>query len=467
MFLLCLVVSIGSARAHTNSSLTINSYTPSTGLAGTATTLNFTYSIFHVGHNPAIEPVWRVLLGATVVASGTNPHPNTGSGNETYTETVGITIPPTSTPGTYTITIQTLHSPNGTNGCSFTTNNSCRRTATATYTIPANASDMSIDLSGLPTTADLNQPYTGSFTCTNSTAATNAATVASCAIGGLPAGVTVTSCAPSPPTSVAAGASITCTVGGAPTATGTTTANGSTGATNDVNAANNTASLNITVTGSDMSPDATGLPTSVIEGLPYAGSFVCTNSGPRTAVSATCSIANLPAGVTVGACTPVPPVNVANGGSITCPVLGTPTVNGTFNLAVTTGASNDTNGGVTTGGNNQVNRTLTVVAAAPQLSILKSADDDTLRAAGEIITYTYTVTNTGNVPINGVSISDTHNASGPAPSPTNEVLFNDVAPLSDSTDVGVNGSWDTLGPGDSIRFTATYTVTQTDVDNLQ
>jgi len=39
--------------------------------------------------------------------------------------------------------------------------------------------------------------------------------------------------------------------------------------------------------------------------------------------------------------------------------------------------------------------------------------------------------------------------------------------LGDSVDAANNGSWDSLGPGDSIRFTGTYTVTQADVDNLQ
>ena len=66
-----------------------------------------------------------------------------------------------------------------------------------------------------------------------------------------------------------------------------------------------------------------------------------------------------------------------------------------------------------------------------------------------------------------VVVADTHNGSGTFVGPTNESVFTDVAPLGDSTDLTTNGSWDTLGPGDTLNFTATYTVTQQDVDLLQ
>ncbi len=84
--------------------------------------------------------------------------------------------------------------------------------------------------------------------------------------------------------------------------------------------------------------------------------------------------------------------------------------------------------------------------------------------AGTLITYTYTVANTGNVTIANVTVSDAHNGSDPDPVPGNETP---VSVANGSSDGGVNGSWDTLRPGDTIRFTATYTVTQTDVDQLQ
>ena len=84
--------------------------------------------------------------------------------------------------------------------------------------------------------------------------------------------------------------------------------------------------------------------------------------------------------------------------------------------------------------------------------------------AGDVITYTYEVTNTGNVTITGVTISDVHGGYGTAPVPGSET---GVTVTNGSTDAAANGSWDTLRPGDTIRFTATYTVVQSDVDNLQ
>ncbi|MEL6289143.1 MAG: hypothetical protein AAFQ35_10245 [Pseudomonadota bacterium] len=105
--------------------------------------------------------------------------------------------------------------------------------------------------------------------------------------------------------------------------------------------------------------------------------------------------------------------------------------------------------------------------AAPQLTVIKTADNDTGRAVGEEITYTYTVTNSGNVTINSVTIADAHNGENTPPSPGSELLFTDAAPTGDSTDAAPNGTWDTLAPGDSVRFTGTYTVTQQDVDTLQ
>ncbi len=107
------------------------------------------------------------------------------------------------------------------------------------------------------------------------------------------------------------------------------------------------------------------------------------------------------------------------------------------------------------------------VASAPQLEMTKVADDDELVTVGQIITYTYTVTNTGNVAINDVAVNDVHNGAGPAPTVANEVLLTDAGTTGDSTDAAQNGSWDVLAPGDTITFTGTYTVQQADIDNLQ
>ena len=103
----------------------------------------------------------------------------------------------------------------------------------------------------------------------------------------------------------------------------------------------------------------------------------------------------------------------------------------------------------------------------PQLTIVKIADTAGPIAVNDVITYTYTVTNTGNLTISSVNIADVHNGYGVLPVPGGETLTSDLAPLGDSTDAASDGNWDTLAPGDEVTFTATYTVTQSDVDLLQ
>ncbi len=98
---------------------------------------------------------------------------------------------------------------------------------------------------------------------------------------------------------------------------------------------------------------------------------------------------------------------------------------------------------------------------APSLLIAKTADDDTEVTAGQLITYTYTVTNNGNVPISNVALADTHNGVAGALTPA----FQSFTTNTGSTNTGnvVN----VLQPGDIAVYTATYTVTQADVDTRQ
>lgn len=107
--------------------------------------------------------------------------------------------------------------------------------------------------------------------------------------------------------------------------------------------------------------------------------------------------------------------------------------------------------------------------ANPSLLVAKVADDDTDVTLGQIITYTYTVTNNGNVPISAISLSDSHGGSGTAPAPdADTATLTDNGTLLDSPNSTTGDSeWDTLAPGDVLTVTATYTVTQSDIDNLQ
>ena len=98
---------------------------------------------------------------------------------------------------------------------------------------------------------------------------------------------------------------------------------------------------------------------------------------------------------------------------------------------------------------------------APALLVSKTATPDTNVPAGTLVTYTYTVTNSGNVPITNVTLADTHKGVPGALVP---------AFVSFTTNTGSTNSGNTLTllqPGDVATFTATYTVTQNDVDTLQ
>ncbi|NNE58302.1 MAG: DUF11 domain-containing protein [Hellea sp.] len=77
-------------------------------------------------------------------------------------------------------------------------------------------------------------------------------------------------------------------------------------------------------------------------------------------------------------------------------------------------------------------------------TLTKTADVDTNLVLNDVVTYSYLVENTGNITWDNVTIADTHNGTG-------SLSAISPAPL-------------TLSPGQSQTFTATYTITQADVD---
>jgi len=121
---------------------------------------------------------------------------------------------------------------------------------------------------------------------------------------------------------------------------------------------------------------------------------------------------------------------------------------GTANYTITQAdinAGSVTNAAVVTGtfGNNTVtsNATATVTSVqSPALTIVKSASPTTYSTVGQIITYTYTVTNSGNVNIAG-PITVTDNKIGT-----------------------VNITDEDLIPGQSVTGTANYTIKQADLN---
>jgi hypothetical protein len=149
--------------------------------------------------------------------------------------------------------------------------------------------------------------------------------------------------------------------------------------------------------------------------------------------------------------------------------------NGVSNVAAATGRSP---AGTTITAPNST--AVTTVPAAAIMSIDKTfVLTDTVGLTpvradlNELVTYTYTVTNTGNVPINNVSISDLHGTPGfivplGAGGVRSETLtvagpYGAAASTPDAT--ANNGIWSRLAPGATVTFTYTHTVTQPEIDN--
>ena len=118
------------------------------------------------------------------------------------------------------------------------------------------------------------------------------------------------------------------------------------------------------------------------------------------------------------------------------------------------------------------NQELTILGATPSLALVKTAvvnkGADGVLQAGETITYTYVVGNTGAIDVTEVTIAE--NASdftGTGALPTASLAaspLTDHGTLGDSSDDGLDANYDLLASEDHVTFTATYTVTQADID---
>jgi uncharacterized repeat protein (TIGR01451 family) len=119
----------------------------------------------------------------------------------------------------------------------------------------------------------------------------------------------------------------------------------------------------------------------------------------------------------------------------------------------------------------------TTIPAGPKLTMAKVAvltDTNANGKAdlGETITYTYTVANTGNVPMTNVTVNDMHGTPAVAVplgagGITSETLtVPGILGAAASTDATANnGIWSTLAPGATITFTWTHIVTQAEIDH--
>ena len=109
----------------------------------------------------------------------------------------------------------------------------------------------------------------------------------------------------------------------------------------------------------------------------------------------------------------------------------------------------------------------------PNLVIAKSyATSATPVVLGQSVTYSYKVTNIGNVPMQNVQIKDLHGTpavivpTGGTGVTAESLTTAGPLGVGASPDTTANdGIWTTLAPGATVTFTYAYTVTQADIDN--
>jgi uncharacterized repeat protein (TIGR01451 family) len=103
----------------------------------------------------------------------------------------------------------------------------------------------------------------------------------------------------------------------------------------------------------------------------------------------------------------------------------------------------------------------------PSLDVTKVASNDTNVAAGTTITYTYTITNNGAVPITNIALSDEHKGVVGALVPVFDSFTTNNGDGGANFSTNSGNTIDILYPGDVAVYTVDYLVTQDDVDNLQ
>jgi uncharacterized repeat protein (TIGR01451 family) len=172
-------------------------------------------------------------------------------------------------------------------------------------------------------------------------------------------------------------------------------------------------------------------------------SFVVTNTGevPLSGIAVT-DVPTAPAGTPTVSC---PATTLAAGASTTCTatyVLTQADVDKGTVVDTAQVVGTDTGGATVTANSNTATVTIT---PAPALTVVKSANPTTVTAAGQSVNYSFLVTNTGNVTLSGVSVTDVLTAPA-APTPT------------------VTCPSGALAPGASVTCTASYVATQADID---
>jgi uncharacterized repeat protein (TIGR01451 family) len=164
--------------------------------------------------------------------------------------------------------------------------------------------------------------------------------------------------------------------------------------------------------------------------------YTLTNSGNVT-LSAPYAVSDDKTSVTC----PSTPATLPPGQSVQCSATYTTTLSDVDAGSVTNHATATAKFGDTTVTSNQAQVTVPA-QQGPALSLTKAATETSFNAAGQLLHYAYTLTNSGNVSL--------------APP---------YAVTDDKTSVVCPTTPSALAPGQSVECAATYTTTQSDVDN--
>ncbi|WP_052193535.1 DUF7507 domain-containing protein [Microbacterium sp. ZOR0019] len=208
----------------------------------------------------------------------------------------------------------------------------------------------------------------------------------------------------------------------------------------------------------DMTPqlDKSFSPTAVLAGGSSTLTFTVTNTSELGAKGGWSFVDNLPAGLSVVPSTAATTCSNgtvdAPGGATSITVTGD-LLQGQSSCTITVDVTSPVSGSFTNGPDNIVGDgvndpgTSTVDFVSPAVALTKSASTATADTAGQTITYTYSVTNTGDIVLSGISIDESSfTGTGTPPSV--------VCPPGAAS----------LAPGATVDCTAVYSVTQTDVD---
>ncbi|GIG62893.1 hypothetical protein Lfu02_72650 [Longispora fulva] len=188
---------------------------------------------------------------------------------------------------------------------------------------------------------------------------------------------------------------------------------------------------------------------SFVVGQVVTYSFVVTNTGNQTLTNVTVDETGFSGSPSPTVSCPAGVASMAAGAQVTCTATYTVTQADVDNGAVTntaTASGTPPSGSAVT--STPSSFTVPVPAPAPALVVAKSVSPTSVPGAGETVTYSFTVTNTGNVTLTNVTVTETVFAgTGTAPVPS-------CPPAAAS-----------MLPGAQVVCTATYQVTQADVDS--